>query len=41
MNKKCCALLGMHIVAIAGISAGYIRMYQKLQEKKPKKIDLD
>jgi len=36
MTKRDCALIGLHAVAIAGITAGYICMYKKMNEKKPK-----
>ena len=34
MNKKKCTLIGIHVLLIAGITAGYICMYKKI--KKPK-----
>ena len=44
MTKRNCIVLGLHVVAITGIIAGYVCLYKKLNQKKPKLInslDLD
>lgn len=45
MSKRNCILFGLHVVALTGIAAGYVCMYKKLNEKKPKlnfdSLDLD
>lgn len=34
--KKNCLLIGFHLLAVLGITTGYVCMYKKLQEKNPK-----
>ena len=45
MSKRNCILFGLHVIAVSGITAGYVCMYNKLKEKKPKlnfdSLDLD
>lgn len=45
MSKRNCILIGFHLLALSGITAGYVCMYKKMNEKKPKlnfdSLDLD
>lgn len=34
MNKKSCALIGMHVLIVAGITTGYVCMCKELKKSK-------
>ena len=40
MSKKTCALVGMHVLLVAGVSLGYICMYKKMKKTKQNCLDM-
>lgn len=39
MQKRTCALVGMHILLVAGITTGYVCMCKEIKKSKHKCLD--